>query len=257
MVDEELLKTLYPDIYVGGSLAGVLQAALTAGGSALTAQQPLGRFSAAVDHWDRRSHISIAAEKRLFLVKFGHRGVEYGHMSDGDLGVVATAIARFLEQRATIYEMVAGFSAFATSDEGRAHEAGRLVEFTWEHLLANSSEYLPAALVSLIGLAATVPMLRQLMPFTSHDYLCFSTTTGFPYSSNCPRVAPWRAGQFRVCAPPRLLSLDQRDRLLEQTGVLNEEVLFEGSAQDALTFVVENLPANCGPAVDGTALDLP
>jgi hypothetical protein len=76
--------------------------------------------------------------------------------------------------------------------------------------------------------------LRRLLPFTSMNRLCFSRTTGYPYSYDCPLAWPVEGGLFRV------VSAD------EQT------VLGEGDAARAADILAASLPQDCGPAIHGT-----
>src|SRR5262245_19138139 len=190
MSDDTTLRALYPELDVAGSLAAALQHALVIQGSKLTAERPLGRWFALVKGDGRQSQVMMAALHRSFSSDFSYRGVGHGHMWQSELTVIAAAISRFVEGRATIDEMVSAFPGFNASDAGRAHELGALVEFTWQGLLTNGSCYLPDAVVSLVRLASETPALRALLPFTSHDHLCFSRTTGFPYSTDCPWIVP-------------------------------------------------------------------
>src|SRR5215469_10854327 len=48
--------------------------------------------------------------------------------------------------------------------------------------------------------AAKRPELRQLFPFTSHDFLCFSRKTAYPFSHDCPIAFCREAGFFIVMA---------------------------------------------------------
>jgi hypothetical protein len=111
-----------------------------------------------------------------------------------------------------------------------------MVDAAWEQLvrwLSNESSVM-RALLPLVMEAARRPQLRQLYPFTSHDTLCFSRTTGFPYTTDCPMAAPDGDGGFRV---------------MQYGG----DSLGTGSAHEAADLLVQHLPSNCGPAVDATA----
>ncbi|MBD0742426.1 hypothetical protein BG418_13175 [Streptomyces sp. CBMA152] len=87
-------------------------------------------------------------------------------------------------------------------------------------------------------MAAAEPKLRQLYPFTSHWSLHFTTCTGFPYAWDVPFVDPLRDGRYRVCGPSRGTVIGEADTVAA-----------------AIAMVVAALPANCGPAVAGTAND--
>lgn len=82
------------------------------------------------------------------------------------------------------------------------------------------------------------PTLRQLYPFLSHGSLHLSTCTGFRYSWNVPFVDPLSDGRYRVGGPSRGIVIGEAD-----------------TAPEAITMVVDGLPAGCGPAVAGAADD--
>jgi hypothetical protein len=226
MSDDATLRALYQDVDLAGSLAAALQHALATQASRLTAERPLGRWFAVVKGNDRQCQVTVAARHRAFSSDFSHRGVGYGHVWNPELGVIAAAIARFVEGRAPIHEMVRAVPGFTASDAGRAHESGTLVEFTWQQLLTTRATYVPDTVVSLVRLASEIPALRRLLPFTSHDHLCFSRTD-LSYSTDCPWMAAAGEGRYRTYAPP-----------------VNDErqLLVEGSAEEALAVLVKHLP---------------
>src|SRR5262249_37534363 len=100
-------------------------------------------------------------------------------------------------------------------------------------------------LTPLVEKAMAVPALRRLFPFTSLYSLCFSRCTGYPFSGDCPSAAP--AGDIRRGAA------DPRFRVTDAKGGL----LGEGTAAEAVEWLVQHLPPNCGPAVQGTADEQP
>ena len=80
----------------------------------------------------------------------------------------------------------------------------------------------------------------ELYPFTSHNILNFSRCTGICRTSgDIPGISPEPDGRYRVL----------RDHLRSNLGI--------GSAEEAVAIVIAHLPPNCGPAVSGTADDLP
>lgn len=182
----------------------------------------------------------VALEHRSFTTDFWHRGVQYGHLWSASLDVVAGAIAQFAEARSAIDEMARTFPDFVPSDGAHAHEKGDFVEFAWNRLLEWSPTCMPDPTVALIRLAHKIPALRRLRPYTSHLFLCFSRTIGFPFSGDCPMVMATGNGLCRVVTPRGT----------------DEHLVFEGSPEDALRAVVANLPDGCAGAIDGTASDL-
>jgi hypothetical protein len=92
-------------------------------------------------------------------------------------------------------------------------------------------------LLPLIVAARKSQELCQLFPFTSHQCLCLSRCTGYPYSGDCPHAVPIKRGEYQV---------------FEASG----NVVGSGDAERAVQLLVQHLPPNCGPATKGTAHDL-
>lgn len=189
----------------------------------------------------RSVQIITAAAVPSFHVDLWHQGVEYGRGTTSKLSDVGQAIIQFLHQGASIAEMKANFSWFEAQAAGYAHERG-VEEFltqAWRRL----EEFLSLAelgphmrrLFPLVSEAASRPVLRQLLPYTSHELLCFSRTTGYPFTRDCPMACPTEGEHFTV------LAHDGRT------------VLGRGSAAEAADLLIANLPPNCGSAVHGTA----
>ncbi|GAA1072189.1 hypothetical protein F4556_003344 [Kitasatospora gansuensis] len=88
---------------------------------------------------------------------------------------------------------------------------------------------------ALVEAAYANPVLRGLFPLVSHGSLQFSRCTGFPWSKDVPSIFPDHGG-FRVI------------RLYEPGG----QVIGSLTADAAVELVVSHLPADCGPAIDGT-----
>jgi hypothetical protein len=91
----------------------------------------------------------------------------------------------------------------------------------------------------VVEAAHAEPALRQLFPFTSHWSLHFTRCTGVPYSRDIPFIAPLGGGRYRVGDPTHGNTLGETD-----------------DPRHAISFVLDHLPASCGPAVAGTADDL-
>lgn len=244
-ISKDLDPRLYADVVAKGGLVAALRDEIAnVGGQLLPGGIDGNQFIvyAIVKGRTRESQVMIAAHERAFSVDFWDRGVKYGAGWTSQLGDVAVAIVTFAERGVTIAELVRDFSWIEPTESGRAHEQGRLVEDTWLHYTAMPARALPvASLAPLVQAASRCLELRQLLPFTSLDRLCFSRTTGYPYTTDCPHARPLRNGRFLVV---------RRDA----TG--NEEVVGEGAAEEAVAMLVASLPANCGAAVDGTAEDL-
>lgn len=109
-----------------------------------------------------------------------------------------------------------------------------------------------ADLIPLVEKAMETPALRQLFPYASHVWLCFSRCTGYPFSGDCPHVCSSRWIPTMEARP----SNEQREDLgpVKAYTVADAKGKFlgEGDAAEAIELVVRNLPPNCGPAVHGT-----
>jgi hypothetical protein len=78
--------------------------------------------------------------------------------------------------------------------------------------------------------------LRQLFPFTSMWYFCFSRCTHYPFTRDCPHVRPKQSFINHEVIPGYYEVF------------LRERYLGEGPAERAAQIVVQYLPRNCGPA---------
>lgn len=133
------------------------------------------------------------------------------------------------------------------SELAEAHEKGpaEAVAVKWRLLLESLRERADSwdiahQTLKVAELAFAEPKLRQLLPFTSHYSLHFTTCTGFPYSWDVPFIDPLGDGRYRVCGPLRGTVIAETD-----------------TAEHAISLVVGGLPEPCGPAVAGTADDQP
>ena len=143
--------------------------------------------------------------------------------------------------------MASRFTWFEAHAAGMTHErdAQELVSQAWSELERwVTSIDLPEPLPVILNLglivreAAKRPELRQLRPFTSLFTLCFSRTTGYPFTRDCPHAEPTGKDLYRVTSADGSVLLDGADAV---------------QAVDAL---VAALPPNCRPTIQGTAEDL-
>lgn len=65
--------------------------------------------------------------------------------------------------------------------------------------MAAGSTWVEEALEPVILAAAADPDLRALFPFTSHNRLCFSRCSEFPYTFDCPCISA-HGGRYTVLA---------------------------------------------------------
>jgi hypothetical protein len=231
---------LYPDVIAAGGLVNALQNALLALGSTLTVTGPGERFPVAYARAEsgvRFSQVYIAAHERLFLLDFWARGVVLAHGSTPNLAEAATAINRWVGSAGTSTELAAAFPFVVVKPAAAFFERAEEVECRWRDYLANIGDRFPE-LATFVRAAYRRPELRQLFPYTSFNSFCFSRCTGYPYTGDTPMVVPTTDGQYEV-----------RGRI--------GEVLGRGDADAAVQLVIDHLPAKCGPAVPGTADELP
>ncbi|HEX4514022.1 MAG TPA: DUF6193 family natural product biosynthesis protein [Polyangiaceae bacterium] len=251
----ELRPTLYPELEHEELWTLVPRLLVDAGYS--VPQSAVGKLLC-VD--DRSATVSCAALERLFLLELWSKGVCYGGGKTEDARAMADAVGAFVLGRATVDEMVRRFPWLELNDAARAHEAGRLVEATWTWRLSRT-DAIDRLLMPLFEACARRPRLRALMPFTSHETLLFSRTTGYPYDS------------LAVCARPVYdPSSRSQQQYVEQFVPGRYEVLRRGlqpiapvdnarrtfgtgDAEWAATTLESEVPSTWGAAVDGTAED--
>jgi hypothetical protein len=210
-----------------------------------------GSAWAAVRRYPRSLQVSrsipvVEGGQSDFLLDFWMQGVVYGTGIVAGFNDVVASIVAFLIERAAIRTMASRFIWFEPRSSGEAHERGaaEFVSQMWSDLERRVTgqdllEPLRASLnlVLIVREAANRPELRQLRPFTSHFSLCFSRTTGYPFSRDCPHAYPIGSGLYRVTSADGSVVIDGVDAI---------------QTVDAL---VADLPPNCGPAIHGTAED--
>ncbi|RCS44744.1 hypothetical protein DTL42_17655 [Bremerella cremea] len=228
---------LYPDLRKAGGLSAAFNVALSALESRLTAKDlPEDiRFVnyARIAADDRFSQVYIAAEERLFLIDFWRAGVQYANAQTDSLALSARLIDSWVGKACSLDELCK-LPAIRLRPGAKAFDAGNEVNFAWERYLSDDDD-LPE-LRELFRLAAAVPKLRQLFPFTSLHRLCFSRCTGYPYVCDLPYLCPCEDGTYEA--------RDAKNRLL-----------YKGTAAEAVQAATAILPADCGPARPGTADD--
>ncbi|MFJ5227903.1 DUF6193 family natural product biosynthesis protein [Streptomyces sp. NPDC088400] len=120
--------------------------------------------------------------------------------------------------------------------DGSASRAAEKVALEWQHVLDEDEGLVDPKMTRM---AYARPELRELFPLVTHGSLHFSRCTQRPWTRDVPALYPRPAGG---CTVIRL-----------SDGVTLGET---GTLEEAVALVVNNLPSGCGPAIDGTALDL-
>ena len=108
----------------------------------------------------------------------------------------------------------------------------------WQSLLKAAVEYPQnEKLRPVVQGARKTPELNRLWPFTSMRRLGFSRCTGYPFSGDCPLIAPVAGEKYQVIGG-------------------SGEAVGHGDAREAVALAVRHLPPGCGSAIHGTASDL-
>jgi hypothetical protein len=234
---------LYPELDEAGGLPEALRRELARLPGNLMPDGLDEPFIARVQRGRRSSQVMIAAKVRNFHADFWDRGVQYGTGWVSTLSELAQAIVAFQVDMMGVDALARAFTWVDILDAARAHEreAGPFVEQAWQALrqrLAGTEPPRMRRLLPLVDACMQRPALRQLLPFTSLDRLCFSRTTGYPFTVDCPHAFPVDGDRFRVAC---------------SGGSDQDAALGEGPAEVAALLLEQCLPANCGPAIHGTA----
>lgn len=238
-------QKLYPDLEKFGGLPQALQPLLAKLHGELMAEgldKPFIVY-ASVRRESRSSQVMIARNHRAFSTDFWDQGVQYGSGWAKSLEDVAAAIHGFLVHRLDAAALKASHSWVGVLEQAFVHECGAtaFVEHAWQGYVTWLAKEPPQSaehkLLPLIRACMTRKRLRLLMPFTSHNHLCFSRTTGFPYTDECPPAFPVGDG-FRM------------HRVDACTGPV------DGDAETIARALEDSLSPSCPPAYHGTAESL-
>jgi Family of unknown function (DUF6193) len=257
-------SSFYSDVTGAGGLSPAIQAQLEAIGSPLCMKRADPDFNGLFPfEWEvvkqkhRFSQIMIAKHQRLFMLDFWDRGICLAHGSTPLLPKVAEVIHVWVAEGVSTGVLQRRFPFVGVESSADSHEQGAAaeVEQKWQALYSHvKSDESKVALTPLVERAMEVPVLRRLFPFTSLDWLCFSRCTGYPFSGDCPSACSTRfrfaprltPGQREALGPPRPYTVaDSKGNFLG-----------EGDLAEVVELIIQHLPPNCGPAVQGTADDL-
>ncbi|MFB9906995.1 DUF6193 family natural product biosynthesis protein [Allokutzneria oryzae] len=226
------MRSHYPELVEAADLSAALLRQSAVDGRELTLEPDQHPHSARVLSARGTVEVDLATRERSFQLSLWSRGVNLARGDTADITEVV-GICRAWEAGACLADLRAAWPLLSYTELAEAHERGDAVEVKWRMLLENGDPHLRP----LIEAALTEPRLRELFPFTSRRALLFSRCTGYPYLSVPPVVLPLGAGRYRVVGP-------------------DDTVLGEDDAAGAVAVAVAALPADCGPAVPGTAEDL-
>jgi hypothetical protein len=178
-----------------GGLAPALQQILnelTSGPNLLKCES--NAADALITEGPHHSNVSAADDYRNFHIDLWYQGVIYGSGWNSDLREIARAVVAFHRRKFSISEIACLFEWVQPSQNAASHQRGAeiFVIKRWEDLergLASGKFPYLNTLLPLVVEAAKRPELRRLLPFTSLTNLCFSRTTGYPYTRDCPCMA--------------------------------------------------------------------
>ncbi|MFI9402406.1 DUF6193 family natural product biosynthesis protein [Nocardia sp. NPDC052316] len=257
---ELLPAEFYPDVIAAGGVASALERVAAQRGlviGAVEAAAQDGRlYHAQIEAaLPGRANFTVTAFKirRLFSVENHESGVAHAWGRTSDLAEVAKAAAAwFAGADPRGMKAAAPFIELPLVAEARATGVAHLVaEANWQlHREAWSGrlrELKPdgwreptthAVLRALLDAASAEPRLRHLYAVTSHYTLWFSRCTDYPFVRVGAAIEPLSDGRYRV----------------SRHGGESE---FFSTPQAAAARAAELLPLSCGPAIIGTAADVP
>ncbi|MEU9065102.1 DUF6193 family natural product biosynthesis protein [Streptomyces sp. NPDC048430] len=122
-----------------------------------------------------------------------------------------------------------------TQNEARA-QAAEIVANKWQSILDSGDSLIDPAMPRA---AYASPRLRELFPTVSHGALYLSRCIRYPRPHDVGSLFPRAGGGFMVVRQSDGAVLGEPD-----------------TVEEAIALIVANLPAGCGPAIDGTAHDL-
>ncbi|MFD6654371.1 DUF6193 family natural product biosynthesis protein [Streptomyces parvus] len=125
---------------------------------------------------------------------------------------------------------------FMTSNE-KVRSAADIVAAAWSVVLSYGTDRVDPAVPRA---AHRHPSLRVLWPMVSHGVLYLSRCTRYPWSRDIPTAFRQGGGGYQVRRRPDHALLGVVDTL-----------------EEAYALIATSLPDGCGPAIDGTAGDLP
>jgi hypothetical protein len=205
----------------------------------------------------RNIEILTSEISRSFVVTAWVQGVIYGYATSSNFKDIAFFVKKFIYEEASTIELIQEFSFFIAEPESYIHEKKQLTEYTWNVLLQSKpTDYLSIDIYPMIQESAKYPELRRLFPFISLTRLCFSLTTGYPfYTKNIPIISPVFNSAYSEKNIYQVVKFKTHPKFKSNLCFV-EEMLGQGSIQEVTKLLVENLPPNCGPAINGTADDL-
>ena len=207
MKDYDEFIALYPDLQKFGGLPNTLSAELGDTASKLEINGynfeelkpisekdygiPIHSSAKIFSSNHRWGYVDISTEQRLFLLNLGEKETDQAaiFLEVDAFSSVIDLIKAWLIDNARILDLKNTFVDTAILDLAD-HE--QYIKWQWKMTLLNALNIriMTGALVPLITQAMEDPILGKLTPYTSHDRLCLSRCTDFPYSYDCPIAQP-------------------------------------------------------------------
>jgi hypothetical protein len=231
----------HPDVMAAGSLAAAIEAAADrlgrpAGSVLPTEHAPLTSASVHGESASR-GRLSVGTDSALrgFRVEGWGGGICLLVGDLDELGDVVEVVRlwrdgtplRDIERLVPSVELTSRGAVF---DQGPEH----VVAGEWQRVRQGTPGGDDTNLHALVEAAYREPRLRRLYPYTSHEVLNFSTTTGYPFSPSPVSLTAYGEGKFRVW--------NAAGAVLGDTA----------TAEEAVALGVAHLPADLGPAVAGS-----
>jgi hypothetical protein len=195
---------LYPDVAQAGDLRSALQSEFDAAGLASQAQHvssPGWRYRAAeLRSAERSVDVVMGIRERVFGLQFWARGVCMAHGNTDKLPAVAGAMHAW-RSGMRVRHLISAWPFLSSNGFAEACERSdaEAIEYKWRQYHANNPQASQLTrLHPFIAQAFREPRLRALLPYTSHEALCFSRTVGYPYGNDCPLVVPLDDGRYLV-----------------------------------------------------------
>lgn len=241
---------LYPEIDEAGGLNSLLNDTFRQIGSLRTTRidDNIGYvdfYHADVVSDTKLSQIMVASHEKLYLVDYWRDGVCLASGGAKNIISIAESVDFWMSNNVPTTTLAEKYPFIKPREKASAFDAGIEVEYTWNEILHNKSN---AELHDFVVLAINDEVLGKLFPFISVSALCFSRCTGYVYDTDgLPIVIPKRFSHFANAN-------DQSFN--DNTFVVAKDTynyLGEGTAEEALRIVRNNLSADTKPAVKGTA----
>lgn len=247
MGNEAQFADVYPEVAAAGSLAAVLEVAAARRGWSLAAVPPAPPETPL--HWatvpsltDWRDNLAVSAigAQRCYRIEGWGLGMCLVAGGTDDLGDVVEA-AYSWRTGVPLHDLRRSVPFVRLTHRGEVVEQGpaAVVTAEWRVVRQRAEGDGHERHRELVEAAYREPKLRQLYPYTTHQVLSFSITTGYPFSPSPVSLTAWGPSTsfYRVWAVG---------------GVTVGDV---PTAEEAVALAVRHLPANVGPARAGSYAD--